>query len=278
MTEKLQDNTVQQTLCIPLWGRMLATQKFPNLFPDYDAERIVKELHVDFGDRILYKMQYVYLNCAVRQYDFACEIGDYLKAHPKAAICELGAGFSTLRRQMKNVTNPWYNLDMPNVIALREKHIPAGANERNIACDLNDFSWFDHIDFSPDQGIVFVAGGLFYYFEKEQVKRLLCAMADHFNGGMIAFDATNTMGLKGVNKEVKMAGNETKSFFSLENPKAELETWSPSFQNVAERDYMRGYLANTRLFSPVTQIAMRIATKTHTSFIVHAEFVKGGVL
>jgi hypothetical protein len=36
MTEKLQDNTVQQTLCIPLRGRMLATKKFPNKGVPYE--------------------------------------------------------------------------------------------------------------------------------------------------------------------------------------------------------------------------------------------------
>lgn len=32
--------------------------------------------------------------------------------------------------------------------------------------------------------------------------------------GMVTFDAVNAVGLKGVNAEVKMAGNKTKSFFS----------------------------------------------------------------
>ena len=163
--------------------------------------------------------------------------------HPKATVVELGAGLSCLRRQMGNDTNPWYCLDMENVIALREKHIPKGEHERNIVCELNDHSWFDKIGFDPAKGAVFTAGGLFYYFEKEQVRRLLCAMAERFPGGMITFDAVNALGLKGVNAEVKLAGhNRTKSFFSLERPKEELEDWSPNIVNVIEKDYADGYL------------------------------------
>ncbi len=83
-----------------------------------------------------------------------------------------------------------------------------------MVCDLNDHSWFDKISFDPAEGIVFTAGGLFYYFEMEKVRRLLCAMAERFPGGMIVFDAVNALGLKGVNAEVKLAGkNSTKSFF-----------------------------------------------------------------
>lgn len=125
------------------------------------------------------------------------EIRHYLKQHPHAAVVELGAGLSCLRRQMKNETNPWYCLDMDNVIPLREKYIPLGKYEQNIACDLNDFAWFDKVDFHATDGIIFTAGGLFYYFEKEQVRRLLCAMAKRFPGGMITFDAVNAVGLEG---------------------------------------------------------------------------------
>lgn len=103
------------------------------------------------------------MNCVIRQYNLAWEITEYLKKHPKATVVELGAGLSCLRRQMDNETSPWYCLDMENVIALRKKLIPLGAHEHNVVCDLNDHSWFDKIDFDPAEGIVFTAGGLFYY-------------------------------------------------------------------------------------------------------------------
>ena len=72
------------------------------------------------------------MNCLIRQYNLAWEITEYLKKHPKATVVELGAGLSCLRRQMDNETNPWFCLDMENVIALREKHIPSGEHEQNI--------------------------------------------------------------------------------------------------------------------------------------------------
>lgn len=88
-----------------------------------------------------------------------------------------------------------------------------------MACDLNDFSWFDQIDFRRSDGIVFTAGGQSYYFEKAQVRRLLCAMAERFPGGMATFDAVNAVGLKGVNAEVKMAGNRRNPSFHWKNRK-----------------------------------------------------------
>lgn len=272
MSNGLKENTVQHTLCMPLCGRMIAARKYPGLFPNRDAQRIVRELGQDISGKALYRLQYVQINCAVRQYNLAREITEYLKKHPRAAVVELGAGLSCLRRQMGNNTNPWYCLDMENVIALREKHIPLGEHEHNVSCDLSDFSWFDQISFDPAEGVVFTAGGLFYYFEKEQVRRLLCAMAERFPGGMITFDAVNSMGLKGVNAEVKLAGNETKSFFSLEQPKEELESWSERIVNAAEKDYVDGYLKGGYRKTLITRLFSWVMRTFHMGFMLHVEF------
>ncbi len=247
---ELKENTVQQTLCMPLWGRAVAAKKYPSLFPDHDAGRIVKEMGVDWSGKKLYRFQYMWMCCLIRQYNMAWEIRHYLKKHPRATVVELGAGLSCLRRQMGNETNSWYCLDMENVIPLREKHIPLGKLERNVVCDLNDFSWFDQIDFRPEDGIVFTAGGLFYYFEKEQVHRLLCAMAERFPGGMVT------------------------SFFSLEKPKEELEGWSDCIVNVAERDYIDGYLKGGWRKSIVTRVFAWVMRTFHMSFMIHGEFRK----
>ena len=224
---------------------------------------------------MIYRLQYMWMNCLIRQYNLAWEIGRYLEAHPRAAVVELGAGLSCLRRQMGNEANPWYCLDMENVVALRSQHIPTGRHERNVACDLNDFSWFDEIDFRPEDGVVFTAGGLFYYFEKEQVRRLLCAVAERFPGGMIAFDAVNALGLRGVNAEVKMAGNETKSFFSLERPKEELEGWSSRITGVVERDYIDGYLKDGYRKTAISRLFAWTMRRFHMCFMLHVEFRAG---
>ena len=56
-------------------------------------------------------------------------------------------------------------LDFSGVIAVRDALLPAGDQEENIACDLNDTSWFRRIDASG--GAVFFAAGVFYYFLTE---------------------------------------------------------------------------------------------------------------
>ena len=88
--------------------------------------RILREMGEKKPPTVFYLMECAALAGAIRQYDFACEIEAYLNGHPEAAVVELGAGLSCLRRQMKNDTNPWVNVDFPDVIACREKYIPTG--------------------------------------------------------------------------------------------------------------------------------------------------------
>ena len=66
---ELKENTVQQTLCLPLCGRMIAAQKYPHLFPDKDAERIVRELGQDVSGRAVHRLQYMWINYVIRQYN-----------------------------------------------------------------------------------------------------------------------------------------------------------------------------------------------------------------
>ena len=74
-------------------------------------------------------------------------------------------------------------------MAVREALLPAGERERNLAADLNDLSWFDAIDAPTEDGAVFFAAGVFYYFRTEQVRALCAAMAERFPGGRLVFDA-----------------------------------------------------------------------------------------
>ena len=104
---------------------------------------------------------------------------------------------------------------------------------------------------------------------------MLCAMAERLPGGMITFDAVNALGLEGVNAEVKLAGNNsTKSVFSLERPREELESRSPRITNVIEKDYADGYLKGGYRKTPITRLFNWVMRTFHMSFMIHAEFAQ----
>ena len=163
MKYHIEKNTVQETLVIPLYGRKMCSELYPNLFRDETAMRLIEEIDYDFSalaKRSQSMMQqFGFLECAMRQSDLACEVRDYLRSYPNAAVVNLGCGLDATGRACDNGTCKIYNLDFPNVIAVRDALLPAGEREKNIPCNLNDTSWFSEIDASGDA--VFFAAGVF---------------------------------------------------------------------------------------------------------------------
>ncbi len=244
MKYHIEKNTVQETLVIPLFGRLVCSEHFPELFSDPEAKRICDSLDYDFAEKRK-KMEspaglFGALEVAQRQYDLRREVETYLKDHPEAAVVNLGCGLDDTFRKADNGCCRGYNLDLPDVIAVRNVLLPAGEREINLACDLNDHKWMDRIDAS--KGAVFFAAGVFYYFRTEEVKQLFSAMAERFPGAVLVFDSCNERGAKLMRKTwLKEAGiTDVSAFFSLEDEK-ELCSWSSRFASVTAKSYMRGY-------------------------------------
>lgn len=240
----IERNTVQETLVIPMYGRMKSSQLYPFLFKDDDAARLMSRIDYDFSSlesNSRNAMQrFGFLEVAVRQYNLAWEARDYLKTHPNAAVVNLGCGLDDTGRHCDNGTCRIYNIDYPDVIEVRNDLIPPGAREVNIACDLNDTSWFQAIDASG--GAVFFASGVFYYFLRSQVQKLVSAMAAAFPGGRLVFDAANRTAVKLMLKTwVKYAKiKDVGAYFSVEDAQTELSPWTKE-SKVSSRNFMLGY-------------------------------------
>lgn len=240
----IEPNTVQETLVIPLYGRKICSEHYPQLFKDPEAERICGMLDYDFAVKGK-KMEttaglFGALEVAQRQYDIGCEVKDYLRDHPRAAVVNLGCGLDDTFRKCDNGQCLGFNIDMPDVIAIRDEILPSGDRETNIGCDLNDYAWMEKIDAAG--GAVFYATGVFYYFKTEDVKKLFRKIADKFPGAVLAFDICNRRGAKMMTKTwLKEAGiTDVGALFSLEDP-GELRGWSEKFTSVTSKSYMRGY-------------------------------------
>ena len=244
MKYKIEKNTVQETLVIPLYSRKLCTELYPNLFQDETAVRLIDQIDYDFSEvekNSRSPMQrFGSLEVAMRQNDIAFEVRDYLRSRPNAAVVNLGCGLDCTGRSCDNGSCKIYNLDFPNVITVRNELLPAGKREESISCDLNNTEWFKEIDTSG--GAVFFASGVFYYFLTEQVKALVQAMADAFPGGVLVFDAANQTAVKMIAKTwLKSAKiQDVGAYFAVSDAPQEIGAWDSRLR-VSSRGYMLGY-------------------------------------
>ena len=244
MKVHIEKNTVQETLIIPLYARKMCSELYPNLYRDEAARRLMNAVDYDFSalQKKSHKLmqRFGFLEAAMRQNDLAFEVREYLKDHPNAAVINLGCGLDGTGRSCDNGSCKIYNLDFPDVIAVRNELLPAGEREENIPCDLNNTEWFSQIDASG--GAVFFASGVFYYFLTEQVKALVQAMADAFPGSVLAFDAANRTAVKMIAKTwLKSAKiKDVGAYFAVSDAPKEISAWDSRLQ-VSSRGYMLGY-------------------------------------
>lgn len=269
---ELKKDSVERTLCIPLWSRAIAVKKLPQILPDYDAVRILREMGETKPPTILYNLECGALAGAIRQYDLACEIRDYFKDHPRACVVELGAGLSCLRRQVRNEVNPWINIDFPDVIVCREKYIPAGSLEKNVTGDITDHKWFDEIPFDKENGVIFLAAGVLHYLSYESVNDLISDMAERFPGGLLVFDFISKKGMTGGNAQIRMTKNAATMQFSMEDAKKELTAMSAKVSKVIQKSYLEGYPVGDVRYSWLTK--QYIKSKRDKFFVAHVEFAE----
>ena len=276
MKTHIEKNTVQETLVIPLYGRKLCTEQFPNLFQDNKAVELIDRIDYDFSALEKKSNSFAHrfgaLEVAMRENDLMIEAKEYLKDHPAAALVNLGCGLDQTAENCDNGRCRIYNIDLPDVIAVRDELLPGTERIRNIAADLNDFLWFDKID--AEDGVCFLAAGVFYYFKTEQIKKLINAMALRFPGGKLVFDSANRRAVKIMLKTwVKEAGiTSISDYFSVNSIEKDMKPWLKN-ATVSSRGYMLGY---NDLKDPSVPSSFRLMAKLGDGFmkmqIVRIEF------
>lgn len=119
---------------------------------------------------------------------------EYLGSHPKATVVALAEGFQTsFWRLDKAIHDPqflWASIDLPAVIALRERLLPPSPRITNLAQSALDYSWMDRVDSA--NGVFITAEGLLMYLPPDQAMDLIRQCAKHFPGGQMFFDLPPT--------------------------------------------------------------------------------------
>ena len=128
MSDKItiKKDSVQETLVIPLYARVQGTKFYPELYSDPESEKALERIDYDYssvnGDDMA--VRFGALESVMRQYDIAYEVREYLRAHPDAAVVNLGCGLDPISRNLDNGRCKIYNIDMPDVIAVRNGIFP----------------------------------------------------------------------------------------------------------------------------------------------------------
>jgi len=114
----------------------------------------------------------------------------YLANHPRATVVALAEGLQTsfYRLDAAGVGDQfrWFTVDLPAMIDLRRKLLPASDRVRMCAQSALDFSWMDQVE--PEDGVFITAEGLLMYLQPDEALQLIAECANRFPGGQLMFD------------------------------------------------------------------------------------------
>ena len=213
MTAELQG--VVATLYIPLVARIHVSRRFPDFFRDDMA--LALEKHLPDGCSEVRVSEYFHMAGACRYRVVDDILRAFMAQQRQCNIINLGAGLETCFFRLQPEHACFYELDLPPVIAMREKLLGAHARDVLLASDLFELAWADAVDASLPT--VLTASGVFQYFEEEKIRRFIAAVKERFTHAELVFDAMTSPALAFANRFVRKTGNKNAVMhFSVNHP------------------------------------------------------------
>lgn len=208
---------VEDTLFVPMQGRIYASGHCPQILYDAKALSLQDKLPAGLPDRDR-QSQYTLLASAVRSTNMDRFIGAFLERRPEGAIVQLGCGLETAYYRGDNGKTRWYAIDLPHVIEYRQALLPEPERETYLAGDAFLEDWVKKVRADmPDVPLLVTAGGLFYYFEEEKVLGLL-RMLGGFGEIEVVLDAVSKTGMAMMRRKyMKQVGHvDAQMFFYVD--------------------------------------------------------------
>jgi O-methyltransferase involved in polyketide biosynthesis len=193
-----------ETLLITLYSKAMMS-KTGQIIHDRMAEDAVGRIEYDFKRLDVNEKTQVFmaLRSAIID-DFA---KGYLSDHPNAAVLHLGCGLDFRYDRLGKPDCAFYDLDYPEVIAIKREFCGETAHYRFIASSVNDLAWLDGVP-ANDEALV-IAEGLTMYLSEEELNRLFAALNGKFREVTYIFDVYSLLSVRLAQKRYNPLLNRT---------------------------------------------------------------------
>ena len=183
--EKVTLSGVSETALLTLNARAREARRPDSVIDDPMAVAVVDSIDFDFA-----KFGPTRQGIALRALAFDIATRSYLDQHPSATVVALAEGLQTSFWRL-DAADPdsqfrWLTVDLPPMIDVRARLLPASPRVSVCAQSALDYSWMDAVDDSD--GVFITAEGLLMYLRPEQALELIAQCAKRFPGGQLAFD------------------------------------------------------------------------------------------
>ncbi|GAA3805545.1 class I SAM-dependent methyltransferase [Sphaerisporangium flaviroseum] len=273
-TEKVHLTGDKETLLATLYGRAVHSRTEDPVLRDPLAQQAVERIDYDFSKLKIRATDA--LSVAIRAKTFDTLTAAHLARKPDTTVIHLACGLDTRAYRLDlPETVQWFDIDYPDIIALRERLFPPhpgdttthlddtttgpgeaitgpseAVNARGeaetrarytmIGLPATDPGWLERVP--DDRPVLVVAEGLMMYLTTEEVHALLRRITNRFPSGEIVFDALSSLAVKLSRFQPAIRSTGATLRWGLDDP-AELTADNP-----------RLHLAEQLFFSDVPEV------------------------
>lgn len=242
MSEKITLTGVPETMLQTVYARARESAG-RGAIRDETAEQIIGSLDYDFS--LAEKDTAMRSGVIARTIVLDRLVGAWLGRHPGTVVVNLACGLDTRCYRMKGYQH-WYNLDLPETIAVRQRLLPESGAISQLAMSAMD-DWGAAIRETDAPALVIIEG-LTMYLSEADVRRIFEVIAARLPKAEVFVETMNPAVAKRF-KERSIEGSHAKFTWGVKHGRA-LAALLPGFRFVEEHSLTEGMA----MFAPVYKL------------------------
>ena len=246
MAENIKLSGVPETMLQTIYARAKESAG-RGVIHDKKAEEIISHLDYDFS--LADKDAAMHSGVIARTLVLDRLTEAWLAEYPGAAVVNIACGLDTRCYRMSGYSH-WYNLDLPQTIAVREKLLPESGAISQIAMSAME-DWGGEIT-EHDVSALVIIEGLTMYLSEEDVKRIFAVISKRFEKATVFVEIMNPTVAKRF-KEKSIEGSRAKFTWGIKNGRV-LAELLPNFRFTEEHSLTEGMA----VFMPIYKLLGKI--------------------
>ncbi|HEY5902258.1 MAG TPA: class I SAM-dependent methyltransferase [Anaerolineales bacterium] len=221
---------ISETLLIPLYVRARESERPDALIHDGKAARMVQRIDYPFSKIRIQEHDEVGILLRVREFDRRARC--FLQEHRNAVVVHIGCGLDTRFDRLDDGRGEWFDLDLPPVMELRNALLDEPCpRHHSLAASVFDPGWVEQVASLRPRPFLFLAEGVFPYFEEAQVKSLILGLRDRFPASELVIDAHTPLANWLHNFQLGFSRLSARLHWGLKDPR-DLESWAAGIRLV----------------------------------------------
>ncbi|GJH40222.1 hypothetical protein RCZ04_07720 [Capnocytophaga sp. HP1101] len=234
-------NKIPETMLITLWAKATENKEPKPLLRDEKATEVIGKIDYDFSK--FKKAKFSQAGVCIRAHLIDEEARTFLNEHPDAVVIQLGTGLDARYERLGSPElTHWYDLDLPEVIAIRRQFFEENEKRSFLEMSLFDSAWIETVK-AHHKPILIIVEGVLMYFPPAEVKKFMIQLAESFDEATLLFDmlAYALIGHAKSHDSLSAMEKDRRPEFQWSEKYSEaMQQWSPKL-HIAKEYFMSNY-------------------------------------